>query len=100
MSNLEDEQILHVENVYWADMWSSLERLKANKDFQRVVLDGYFKDKAINGVSMLAQDAVIQNGHRPAVMEELVAISHLEDHFITIENLGSVPSEDEESETD
>lgn len=97
MSTLTDEQILTVENQYWSDMWSSLERLKENKDFQRVILEGYFKDKAVNGVSLLAQDAVVQGGHRTSVMEELVAISRLEDFFITIENLGTIPSEEEES---
>lgn len=96
MSNLEDQQILEVENQYWADMWHALERLQENKDFQKVILEGYFKDKAINGVSMLAQDGVVQGGHRTAVMEDLIAISSLQDHFIMIENLGTIPAEDEE----
>lgn len=98
MNNLSDQQILEVENRYWVDMWASLERLKENKDFQRVILEGYFKDKAVNGVSLLAQDAIVQNGHRTAVMEDLIAISSLEDFFVTIENLGTIPSEDEEEE--
>lgn len=96
MNNLSDQQVLEVENQYWADMWSSLQRLKENKDFQKVILQGYFKDKAINGVSLLAQDAVVAGGHRTAVMEDLIAISSLEDFFMTIENLGTIPSEDEE----
>ena len=96
MNNLEDQEILAVENQYWADMNSSLERLKENKDFQRVILNGYFKDKAINGVSLLAQDHVVNNGLRPRVMEDLVAISNLEDFFITIENLGSAPTESDD----
>lgn len=98
MNNLNDQQILEVENRYWADMWASLERLKQNKDFQRVILEGYFKDKAVNGVSLLAQDAIVAGGHRTAVMEDLIAISSLEDFFVTIENLGSMPPEDEDDE--
>ena len=98
MSTLTDQQLLEVENRYWVDMWTSLERLKENKDFQKVILEGYFKDKAVNGVSLLAQDAIVQGGHRTAVMEDLIAISSLEDFFITIENLGTVPSEDEDEE--
>lgn len=96
MNNLNDQQVLEVENRYWADMWASLERLKENKDFQRVILEGYFKDKAVNGVSLLAQDAIVAGGHRTAVMEDLIAISSLEDFFVTIENLGTIPSEDED----
>lgn len=98
MSNLEDQKILEVENQYWADMWASLERLQKNKDFKRLILDGYFKDKAINGVSLLAQPGIKQSGRRPDVMEELIAISHLEDFFIVVENLGSVPAEDNSEE--
>lgn len=97
LDNLNDDQILEVENQYWADMWASLERLKTNPDFKRVILDGYFKDKAVNGVSLLAQDAVVQGGHRSAVMESLIAISQLEDFFITIQNLGApIPAEEQE----
>jgi len=96
MNNLNDQQILEVENRYWADMWSSLERLKENKDFQRVVLEGYFKDKAVNGVSLLAQNAIVAGGHRTAVMEDLIAISSLEDFFVTIENLGTMPTDEDD----
>ena len=98
MSNLEDQQILEVENQYWADMWAALERLKENKDFKHLILQGYFKDKAVNGVSLLAQPGIKQGGHRPDVMEELIAISHLEDFFITVENLGSIPSESDDDD--
>jgi hypothetical protein len=100
MSNLEDQKLLEVENQYWVDMWASLERLQKNKDFKRLILDGYFKDKAINGVSLLGQDAIVDSGMRPRVMEDLVAISKLEDFFITVENLGTVPPEEDEEESD
>lgn len=97
MNTLEDQQIVEVENQYWADMWAALERLQQNKDFQKVILEGYFKDKAVNGVSLLAQDGIVQGGHRTAVMEDLIAISSLQDHFMTIENLGTIhPDEDED----
>lgn len=96
MNNLNDAQILEVENQYWADMWASLQRLRENQDFKRLILEGYFKDKAVNGVSLLAQDGIVQGGHRSAVMEDLIAISSLEDYFVTIENLGTIPTEIEE----
>lgn len=96
MNNLSNQQILEVENEYWASMWESLRKLRSNPDFKRVILQGYFRDKAVNGVSLLAQDAVIANGQRSAVMEDLIAISSLEDFFITIENLGSIPPEDDD----
>lgn len=100
MNNLNNDELFEIENKYWQDMWFALSRLKENKDFQKVILEGYFKDKAVNGVSLLAQDAVVQGGHRSAVMESLIAISQLEDFFITIENLGTpTPAEHEEDGT-
>lgn len=93
---LEEKELLTVENDYWADMCSALERLEQNEDFKRVILDGYLKDKALQGVGILATDHVRMNNLRPAVMEELVAISHLQDYFFMVKNLGSVPVEDTE----
>lgn len=96
-----EAEILRVENTYWAELCKSLERIEKNEDFKKVILEGYFKDKAINGVSLLATDHVRRNGFRPEVMEQLVAISHLEDYFITIKNLGAnvedIGEDDEET---
>ncbi|OOE37255.1 hypothetical protein BZG00_15695, partial [Salinivibrio kushneri] len=91
------QEILEVENRYWTEMFHHLEELKKNKHFQALILKGYFQDKAVNGVSLLAQDHIVQNGKRSAVMEDLIAVSKLQDFFITVENLGSqAPDEDEE----
>lgn len=95
-----NKEILTVENEYWVSLHEALERLENGNpqpdDFKKVILDGYFKDKAINGVSMLAHEHVKQHGLRPDVMEQLVAISNLEDYFITIHNLGSIPVDEDE----
>ena len=93
-----EQEILRVENVYWAEMAQSLERLEKNEDFKKVILEGYFKDKAINGVSLLATDHVKRGGFRGDIMEQLVAISQLEDYFITIKGLGTTPAESEDGE--
>jgi len=93
-----EDEILMIENQYWADMNDALERLERNEDFKRVILEGYFKDKAINGVSLLATDYVKQGGFRGEIMEALVAISQLEDYFATIKNLGTTPKDDESEE--
>ena len=83
---------------YWVGMKQALERLENNPDFQKVILDGYFKDKAINGVSMLASGYIKKNCLRPDVMEGLVAISQLQDFFITVKQLGTEPEDDDENE--
>ena len=82
---------------YYVGMRQALERLENNPDFQKVVLDGYFKDKAVNGVSMLASGYIKKNGLRADIMESLVAISQLQDYFITVKQLGAEDdSEDED----
>ena len=83
---------------YWVGMKQALERLENNPDFQKVILDGYFKDKAINGVGMLASGYIKKNGLRPDVMESLIAISQLQDFFITIKQLGTEPEDEDENE--
>ena len=81
---------------YYVGMRQALERLENNPDFQKVILDGYFKDKAVNGVSMLASGYIKKNGLRADIMESLVAISQLQDYFITVKQLGA----EEDSEDD
>lgn len=89
-------ELVAIENKYWKDLCIALGRLHENPDFQKVILEGYFKDRAVNGVSMLAHTSVIREGKRGEVYESLVAISHLQDFFITIANLGSSPEEDDD----
>lgn len=96
MEPTENVELEVTENQYWVDKAEALARLRKNRDFQSLILDGYFKDKAINGVSMLAKDYIKDNGKRGDVMESLVAISHLEDYFSYVNALGSVAKADME----
>ena len=84
---------------YYVGLKQALERLEQNPDFKKVILDGYFKDKAINGVSLLATEYVRSKGLRPTIMEDLNAISALQDFFRTIKNLGTVEENDSEDES-
>lgn len=98
MNNLQDQDILTISNTSHAEMKEALLRLHENRDFQKVILQGYFNAKAVDGVSLLATDYIKQNGLRAEVMEQLIAISQLQDYFNTIINLG--PSTIEELEAD
>ena len=79
-------------------MNNALDRLEKSPDFQRVILEGYFKDLAVNQVSLLANDQTIREGKRGLVIESLTSISHLQDHLITIKSLGTVTPDDEDDE--
>ena len=47
---------------------------------------------------MLASGYIKKNGLRPDVMESLIAISQLQDFFITVKQLGTEPEDDDENE--
>jgi hypothetical protein len=94
--SLTTDAAMEVEIQYMVELNNSLTRLKDNQDFKRLILEGYFKDFAVNQTSMLATDYVRKTGTRPEVMERLVAISNLQDWFITIEQLGTIPQDEDE----
>lgn len=102
MSNLtpEDMKIYEEENTYWAGMAEALENLERNPDFKKLVLEGYFKDFAVNQTSMLATDYVRRNGTRPEIMERLVAISNLQDYFMSVKQLAGTFAEDQLEEAE
>ena len=80
---------------YWVGMRQALERLEANPDFKKVILEGYFKDRAVNAVSALSSQYVRKSGTRGELMEELNAISQLQQHFIIIKSMGAEAPDDE-----
>ena len=95
MNNLEQEQLLEVENDYWVGLNKDLTELENDVRFQRLITNGYFKDFVINQTSMLASDSIIREGKRNVIIEQLVAVSHFQEHLMMIKNLGSIPTEDE-----
>lgn len=74
---------------HFVGLKQALDRLEQNPDFQKLILEDYFKNKPINGVSLLATDYVKKNGLRGEIMEDLVAVSKLQDYFLNIKRLGT-----------
>jgi hypothetical protein len=100
MSNLtpEEMKLFEEENTYWTELANALEELEKNTHFKKLILEGYFKDFAINQTSMLATDYVRKSGSRPEIMERLVAISNLQDWFNTIRQLTTSFAEEQDEE--
>jgi hypothetical protein len=86
------------ENNYWSELANALEELEKNTHFKKLILEGYFKDFAVNQTSMLATDYVRKSGSRPEIMERLVAISNLQDWFATIKQLTASFAEEQDEE--
>ncbi len=96
MDTINQEALVTTDNSYWAIQALALDRLMKNEDFKTVILEGYFKDRAVQGVSLLAKYETKRAGVRPEILESLIAISHLEDHFNTIRQMGMYAEQDAE----
>jgi len=93
----ENVELESTNNDYNVEMYEALVELHDNKAFQKVFLEGYFEKEAVRITSLLATDHVRNNGLRPVLMENLVAISNVQDYLSTIVDLGApVPEDDEE----
>jgi hypothetical protein len=100
MSNQEIE-LETIEIDHHLDMGEALIRLKKNPDFQKVILDGYLKEKVLASVSLLGVPQM--KGDRGGVMEDLVAASNLQFFFSQVEGFyegakNPILSDDEEAE--
>jgi hypothetical protein len=98
-NSTETVELERVERAVATAKYDALQRLKENKDFQLVVLNGYLKDSAVDKVSLLSTDYIRQNNLRGALFEELVAISAFEGYMHMIDQLGA-PYEDEDDAED
>ena len=90
MSNQTNVGLESVENEYWVEMANALVRLEANADFQKVIHQGYFIDKAVDGVSLLSTEYTRRSGVRGSIIEDLAAISALRAYFKYIKDLGII----------
>lgn len=85
-----------VDNSYYVELNAALNRLEQNPDFQKVILQGYLKDKALAGVSLLSRHDIKKRGERPDVIEELVSIANLNHYFFMIRQFADSARVDEE----
>lgn len=83
-----EEQVLDelesVDNSYWVELDKALKRLLKSEDFKKVILEGYLKEKALSGVSLLGRSDVKKRGERPDVIEELVSVANLQQYLFTV----------------
>ena len=88
MSNqdaLDEDELFTASMDHHIIQGQALERLMQNEDFKTIILEGYFEQKALASVSLLAVPQIKQRNERPDVMEDLIAISNLKYYFNQIE---------------
>lgn len=62
----------------------ALQRLKANKDFKLVVLEGYFKDEAVRLVHLKADPAMQTEDKQKSVLNQIDAIGAVSSYLQTV----------------
>lgn len=69
---------------------AALNRLANNKDFQRIIDTGYFRDKAAELVIGKADPAMQTPEHQASTLRSIDAIGELRQHFLAITNMGNM----------
>lgn len=86
MSNQNENVELETTEIeQFVELGEALDRLYKNPDFQKIILEGYFKQKALDSVSLLSMPSIKKRGERGDIMEDLVAISNLQFFFMFIQ---------------
>lgn len=66
------------------DFGNALERLRSNRDFKRVVLEGYFKDEAVRLVHLSADPSMQSPEKQESIKQQMNAIGQLNQYFNTV----------------
>lgn len=70
------------------EMWKSLERLRKNPDFDKIINEGYFKEEAYRLVHLKAAPAMAHEDQQARLLKAIDAIGSLQQHFHMIYVLG------------
>lgn len=66
------------------EMGQALERLQFNKDFKKVVVDGYFREEAIRLVHLKASPHTQSADMQRSIVNQIDAIGAVSDYFGTV----------------
>jgi CHAT domain-containing protein len=72
------------------DQGDALERLRSNRDFKKVILDGYFADEAIRLVHLKASPAMQSPDMQKSIISQMDAIGSLDQYFTTVLQKASI----------
>lgn len=90
--NLDDQ--LHILNITEesakakVDMVKSLNKLVTNKDFKKVILEGYFEKEAARLVMLKAEPNHQDEASQVQIINSINGIGSLRQYFLTLEQLG------------
>lgn len=83
--NIKQAQVL-VENG------NALERLRSNKDFKRVIMEGYFEKEAVRLVHLKSDVSMQSVASQESIVRQMDAIGSLNQYFQTVFHSASLAS--------
>ena len=66
------------------DLGDALERLKGNRDFKRIIQDGYFEQEAVRLVHLKSSPTMQSAESQKSIDQQMVSIGSLDQYFRTI----------------
>lgn len=66
------------------DLGDALLRLQSNRDFKRLVSEGYFRDEAVRLVSLKAHPEMQTPERQSSILLQIDAIGNLQQYFVII----------------
>lgn len=65
-------------------------RMSEDKDFKRVIIDGYMRDEAARLAGMLAEESMTDEVNQRELQSSLKAIGHLRQYLINANRIGDM----------
>ncbi len=66
------------------ELGKAMERLRNNRDFKKVVMEGYFEKEAVRLVHLKADPAMQDEVRQKAILSQMDAIGNLNQYFETV----------------
>ena len=67
-----------------ADFGTALERLRSNRDFKKVIEEGYFKDEAIRLVHLMSDSNMQAPEIQTSIHKQMIAVGVFRDYLETL----------------
>jgi len=87
-------------NTALIDLGNSLERLRSNKDFKKVILEAYFEQESIRLVQLKADPSMQKEENQRAILKQMDAIGAVGQYFQTVFHLASLARKSVEADED
>jgi len=71
------------------DFANAIERLRSNKDFKKVISEGYFKDEAVRLVHLKAHPGMQSEASQRSILSQMDSIGNLAQFFDTALHMGA-----------